>query len=166
MLMFQYFIYRSDKVINEKISKDMYKVDDLVKIKIPIHLPYIQDWGNFEKVSGQVQLKEDSYNYVSLKITRDTLFLMCVPNYEKTRLLTANVIYAKNISDHPISKRPHAPLVKRTGSDNEYRLTQNNHHFDSPVAVIENTNTDIFQNVVDPFIGVPGQPPDAIGARS
>ena len=112
MLLFQYFISQSDRFANEQISKGLYKPDELVEIKIPVNLPHIQNQTDFQGISGQVKLSDNDYNYVALKITRDTMYLMCIPNYEKTRLIGENVITAKNISDSPLAKRTTCRLLK------------------------------------------------------
>src|ERR1700761_8764985 len=89
MFFFQYLIYRSDISINEQINNNRYKSTDLVEIKIPVKLN-IQDWSEYEVISGQVKLKDTTYNYAELKMTRDTMYLKCIPNHEKGRLVNAN----------------------------------------------------------------------------
>src|ERR1700759_5085324 len=89
LLLFQYLIYQSDRSIIQKINNNHYKSSDLVEVKIPVHLN-IQDWTEFEPISGVVQLKDNNYNYAELKMTRDTIYLMCIPNANKSRLVTAN----------------------------------------------------------------------------
>lgn len=116
-LLYQYFIYQSDRVMNEHIAHNMYNVHDLVEVKVPVHFQNITEWTDYQPVSGQIQFREACYNYVKLKITRDTLFVKCIPNYEKTRLINANVICAKNIADLPVSKRNNFPSQKKSGID-------------------------------------------------
>ena len=114
--LYQYFTYKSDKVMNEHIAKNQYNVNDLVEVKIPVSLPYVTSWKNYEDVSGQVQFKNNCYNYVKLKLTADTMYVKCIPNYEKTRLISANVINAKQIGDVPVNKHENVPL-KKSGED-------------------------------------------------
>lgn len=112
MVVFQYFIYQANKFNEEQISKNLYKPSDLVEIKIPVKLPHITNWDRYERISGAVQLQENWYNYVKLKMTRDTLFVMCVPNYKTTRLISANVIYAREVSEAPLNAQKQATPLK------------------------------------------------------
>ena len=68
-LLFQYFIYQSDHSITENINNNRYRITDLVEVKIPVHLN-IQDWGDFKPISGQIKVKETTYDYAELKMTR------------------------------------------------------------------------------------------------
>ena len=112
MVLFQYVIYQSNKFNEEQISKNLYKVSDLVEIKIPVKLPKINNWGDYERISGTIQLHKNWYNYVKLKMTRDTLFVMCVPNYKTTRLINANIIYAREVSEAPLNAKKQAMQLK------------------------------------------------------
>lgn len=117
MLVFQYLIYRSNVFAEHQIAKGLYNPKDLIELKVPVHMPVSADWTHYEPISGQIQLREACYNYVKLKITKDTLFVKCVPNYSTTRLINANVIYAKNIADLPISKKGDLAGLKKVATD-------------------------------------------------
>ncbi|MGZ3751992.1 MAG: hypothetical protein ACXVB0_04580 [Mucilaginibacter sp.] len=160
MLLFQYVIYQSDHSISQRINNNHYKSTELIEVKIPVHLN-IQDWGEYEPISGQVQLKDNCYNYAELKMTRDTLYLMCIPNHEKTRLVNANIIYAKQVSDIPLNKKSHVPLTKKSISENEYNYTVI--QYQAAVTVDASTALPDYtaSNITKPFIGIPCQPPEA-----
>jgi hypothetical protein len=98
--------------MNEHIAKNMYNIHNLVMVKISVNMPGIQSWGTFENISGQIQFKKACYNYVKLKLTRDTIYVMCIPNYEKTRLTNENIINARQIDDLPGAKGNTAMLKK------------------------------------------------------
>jgi len=159
MLLFQFFIYRSDSSILNRINNNHYKNTDLVEVKIPVHLA-IQDWTEYEPISGQVQLKDNSYNYAELKLTRDTMYLRCIPNQDKSRLINANIIYAKQVSDIPVNKRSHPPLTKKSISENQYNYTILQYKAFLPVndtkAGYDYASSDIIKTSID----VPGQPPE------
>ena len=164
-LLFQYFIYRSDNAILEQINNNHYKSTDLIEVKIPVHLN-IQDWPEYEVISGQVQLKDNSYNYAELKLTRDTMYLLCIPNHNKTRLINANVIYAKQISDAPQNKKSsRLPSIKKSLIESEnYSILQ----FKGLMPAEETkagANYPVL-SVINPSIGIPGQPPEAKGILS
>lgn len=102
--------------MNEHIARNMYNVHNLVMVKLPVSMPGIQNWTDFERISGQIQFKKACYNYVKLKLTRDTIYVMCIPNYEKTRLISENIINAKQIDDLPGSKGNNT-MLKKPGID-------------------------------------------------
>ena len=77
-LFFQYMINRSDNKVIDRINLNHYRNSDLVEVKIPVDLPTLQDWTEFEAVSGQVQFKNNKYNYAEIKMTRVT------PNHRRT----------------------------------------------------------------------------------
>jgi hypothetical protein len=162
MLLQNYMMERSDRHMNELISHNLYDPNALVELKVKQNLPGINEWADYKNVSGSIQLKNACYNYVKLKFTKDTLYVMCVPNYEKTKLVDNNVIYARQINDIPTDKGDDAS-VKKGGPDNKY---------DHPQLVInflrfENIPPQGFNKVytlsTDPFIPMRGQPPKILG---
>ena len=112
--MHQYCVYLSDKFFTEQTSKGLYNVNDLTEVKIPVNMPQIIDWKAYENVTGQVQFENISYNYVKMKITRNAIYLMCVPNYSTTHLSHQNIIIAKQVKDCRVPKKNHVPYTKTT----------------------------------------------------
>jgi hypothetical protein len=166
-LLFQYLISRSDSyIINEKINKNRYVSSDLVEVKIPVHINTIQDWTEYEPISGQVQLSNACYNYAQLKLTRDTMYLMVIPNYLKTHLIKANIIYAKQVSDTPLSKKSHLPFIKKSIAETEYNYSVIRYNADIPANSIKTLPDYTFLNILKTSIGIPGQPPEGPGILS
>ncbi|QHS55996.1 hypothetical protein GWR56_10790 [Mucilaginibacter sp. 14171R-50] len=162
MLLQNYMLELSDRRMNDLISHNLYNPNALVELKIKQNLPGINEWPDYKNVSGSIQLKNACYNYVKLKFTKDTLYVMCVPNYEKTKLIDNNVIYAKQINDIPTDKG-NDTSAKKGGPDVKY---------DHPQLVIRFLNFEniqprginkIYNLSADPFIGTPGQPPETLG---
>jgi hypothetical protein len=158
-LVFQYFIDRADS----KMVKQVYanKIDDknLVLLKIPVNMPTVNDWTEYETVAGQIQLKDAYYNYVRLKMTHDTLYLVCYANTAKTQLVKANIITAKEFTDVPMSKKSDG-IAKKLNSLSEYNSTA----FVYQYAVIENIVKPGYCTLVSdldhPYINSPGKPPN------
>ena len=160
MLLFQFFIYQSDRSINNRINNNRYKTSDLVEIKIPVHLAIQENWAEYEPISGQVQLKDNSYNYAELKLTRDTMYLLCIPNPDKSRLVNANIIYAKQVSDIPMNKKSHLPLLKKSISESEYQYSIIDYQAFIPAKSSNAGHEHAFSDIVKTSIDVPGQPPE------
>jgi hypothetical protein len=163
MLLFQYFIKHSDDYANEQISKGLYKPDELVEIKVPVNLPNINEQQDFEAIAGQVKLSDNDYNYVAIKMTRDTMFLMCIPNYEKTRLIGENIITAKNVSDSPLAKKNHLPIAKKSGVDNTYNYPVPLFNLVLNTTTLQHPYTDLKQLIPTTHLSTPGQPPELQG---
>ncbi|MBD1391589.1 hypothetical protein [Mucilaginibacter glaciei] len=162
LLLLQYMINKADNFANEQISKGYYKTEDLVEIKIPVRMPYVHEQRFYENVSGQIQLKGNCYNYVALKMTRDTMYVKCVPNYNKTKLINDNVITAKEVSDGPLSKKTHTPPVKKNGIDNEYNYTITLFDLAAPAGILHTSYIDKASRLSDIHLSALGQPPELL----
>lgn len=162
MLLHMYVLDRSDRFMNELISKNLYNPNTLIEIKVKQNLPGITEWPDFKNVYGQIQLKEACYNYVKLKFTKDTLYVMCVPNYQKTRLIKSNIIYAKQINDIPQDSKDQNSSIKKGGADNKYSHPAATYRFLSFVNIPPLVIKPIHTGLVNPFIPVQGQPPEVL----
>ena len=142
-----------------------YAVDDLVSVKVPVHMPSLENWEDYAYISGKINFKNNSYNYVKLKMTKDTIFLMCVPNYKKTKLLNQNIIDARKIADIPVSKKSHIPFVKAPALS-DYSSQPLQYRFQAPVALVKATVHTISSNIIKCPIASPAQPPEALDLLS
>ena len=139
------------------------KIDEtkLIEIKIPVHFPTMQDWNEYAVIEGQIQLKDAFYNYVRLKMTRDTMFFICIPNTEKTHLVNANIITAKEINDVPLTKKGES-AVKKVNILSEYNLQAFLYHYSEFGISLKQTNRLADSPLTSPFIESPGKPPNFI----
>jgi hypothetical protein len=157
---FQYFIHEADS----QMVKEMYdnKIDHtkLIVLKIPVNMPTITDWTDYEVIAGQIQLKDTYYNYVRLKMTRDTMYFICLANKNKTLFEKANIITANQINDVPLKKSD--PLAKKTNVLSEYNIPV--FAFNHPIA--ESILASVYQSecakINPPYIDSPGKPPNRI----
>lgn len=53
-------------------------VEDLITMKIPLAVPYLQGSAEFEATSGQVKFQGEYYQLVRQKLQNDTLHVVCV----------------------------------------------------------------------------------------
>lgn len=163
-LIFEYFIHRSEVQIIKQIYENKVDATQLVQIKIPVHNPGASDWTDYEHVQGQIQLKDGFYNYVGVKMTRDTMYLVCIANSVKTKLFNANIIVAKNVSDAPLSKKgQEAPIKKVSSVSSEYNNPAVSFTFLSFTDSIDRRENPISSKLTHPYIESPGKPPNHIG---
>lgn len=161
VLFFQYFISRSDNHITKQIYENKIDAKQLVQFKLPVHMPGIKDWADYEHVSGQIQLKDGYYNYVGVKMTRDTMYLVCIANLTKTRLVNANLIVAKDISDVPLSKKStESSSVKKVTAGFEYNNPVVQYAFVNFSQLLKGYENPISAKLTHPYIESPGKPPN------
>ena len=165
ILLFQYFMNKTDVVMNEHIDQNQYNTSDLVEIKIPAKLYYSESSGDYQPISGQVRVNGNCYNYVKLKIANDTLYVDVIPNNEKTRLVQSKNVLDKQIADVPVNKKSHNTSAKQF-SDNEFNYTLLNQLARIPASIKKTTGRNSISDTTDPLLGVPGQPPETSGSLS
>lgn len=162
MLAFQYFINRSDSQLVKQMYDNKFDPEKLVELKVPVNMPTIQDWTEYEHIEGQFQFNNVYYNYVRLKMTRDTMYLICLPNNVKSNLVKANLIITKNLNDVPLSKKNATsnPLTKKVnlGYDNVYQIVHCNH---TPCTkLLMRIDNFLSPQLSHPYIESPGKPPN------
>ena len=166
MLLFQYFINRSDSIVFDQINNNRYKPADLVEIKIPANFKTIENWDEYAPVSGQVRLKDTCYNFAYLKMTKDTMYLLCLPNKEKARLKNAKTVYAREVNEIPLNEKTRIPLIKLNIFESDYNYTTIQYQPVISAEVLKIMPDYAFLNIIKIPIGVPGQPPDVLNTLS
>lgn len=156
---FQYFIHQSEVQIVKEIYENKIDATKLVEIKIPVHLPGIKKWDHYVRDNGQLQLKGVYYNYLRYKMSPDTMSFICIANSVKTRLVSANLVIAKEINDVPLSKKSHDSL-KKSGAGNEYSFQVLNYQFVAFSTLLKAIASPIAYHISDPYIESPGKPPN------
>ena len=121
-------------------------------------MPTVTEWPTYENVSGHIQFEDASYNYVKMRVTRTAIYIMCVPNYETTRLLSDNVITAKHIKDVPVPKKEHVPFGKINVIESfQFNFIQ--FAFSVPTQSLKTFDIQPVQRVQSNCLDIPEQPP-------
>ena len=159
-LLFQYYIHQSDVQMVKQIFENKIDNKKLIELKIPVNMPTIQDWPEYEVIQGQIQLKDTYYNYIRLKMTRDTMYFICIPNSVKTHMVKANVIIAKEINDVPLTQKgQHDGLIKKVNTLSEYNLTTFTYNYTEFAKPVKPLNKSVRFIINHPFVDSPGKPP-------
>ena len=90
---------KADKAIEISLDNKTYHEADLFVVKVPINLPYQNNWTGFERVDGEITIAGESYRYVQRKVENDTMFLQCIRNVEKINILQKANDYFDKIND-------------------------------------------------------------------
>ena len=144
----------------KQLNNDKLDNSSLIEIKVAVNMPTVQDWSDYQDIQGQIQYHGSYYNYVRLKMTRDTMSFMCLPNTVKSHLEKAKIAAEKNLADAPLSKKGHETSSKKAdfGYDNVYNIVKCNYiryatHL-NPAACI------VVAKLTCPYIESPGKPPN------
>ena len=133
---FNYFIDRSDALASQKFDEVLYADDLLTEVKIPLNLPYMQDMAAYERVDGNVEVDGIHYNYVKRKISGDTLYILCQPNYAKTKWVNEKTELAGGVNDLPVNKQLPAPSVKKNICQADYNLPDHEYYSNASYTLI------------------------------
>ncbi len=161
---YQYLVFKTDRFFNEQINKNLYSVDDLTEIKIPVNLPHAADWKGYINLNGEVRFANASYNYVKIRVTQKAIYLMCIPNYKTTHLSGQNIIYAKQIKDIPVTRKEHVPFGKIILMD--YNTPVIDYMFSNPQFVLQKKKLTDQSLIPNTYRSGPGQPPDMMAMVS
>ena len=147
--------------LEQKISAGEYTEDQLLEIKIPLNMPYYSD-KEYENVYGETDFNGEHYRYVKRKVSNNTLYLLCLPNKEKTGIAKVKNEFTKAVNDIPAGKQGSQPkndLIKLLTSEFKVtETTENENGFFSLSLQFINRNAavaDLFTPLTD------AQPPEA-----
>ncbi|GAC1426037.1 MAG: hypothetical protein NVS9B7_28110 [Flavisolibacter sp.] len=98
-LLFDYLQNTNDELVQLALDKNNFNDSDLITLKIPISLPYITDYKDFERVDGEVTINGIFYRYVKRKVENGELILMCLPDRKKMELMSGKEAFFKLAND-------------------------------------------------------------------
>lgn len=157
----QFMVYKSNKYFAEQTAKGFYNVKDLTEVVIPVNMPGITDWKNYENIHGQIRFGNNSYNYQKMRVTSRAIYLMCIPNYETTQLADKNIINAKDVKENPVPQKEHVPFGKIIMQDN-LNFTFVHFEFGCPVKYTQQIVVHPVQRLIPAHQDIPEQPPKAV----
>ena len=133
---FQYFITSSDQQVLLRLDSEGYSDAELSEIKVPLGLPYLTYRKSFERVNGEIVINGVHYNYVKRKISNDTLYLQCLPNFTKTKLSEAETKFASETGNNSTDSKGNA--IKKFSLSYEYSQQLPNYELEFPLMKEKN----------------------------
>lgn len=94
-----YLQQKSDTKLEAKLDNNDYDESQLIELRVPINLPYHNDWNGFERFNGEIEINGVHYKYVKRKVEKGELVLLCLPNSEKQLLRSARDNFFKLVND-------------------------------------------------------------------
>lgn len=98
-LLFNYAQQQSDVRLEASLDNNEFNESELVTIKVPLSLPYLNNQENFERVDGEIKVNGKIYKYVKRRITDGNLVLLCLPDHDKMRIESAKEEFFKYAND-------------------------------------------------------------------
>lgn len=98
-LVSDYLQQKSDTKLEAKLDNNDYDESQLIELRVPINLPYHNDWNGFERFNGEIEINGVHYKYVKRKVEKGELVLLCLPNSEKQLLRSARDNFFKLVND-------------------------------------------------------------------
>lgn len=108
LLFFNWYGYRiltsimegqADVKLEARLDRNDYDESQLIELRVPINLPYHNDWKEFERYNGSIEINGVHYNYVKRKVEKGELVLLCLPNDEKQMVQSARDQFFKLVND-------------------------------------------------------------------
>lgn len=92
-----YLQKKADRQLEAKIDVNDYNESELIEIRVPLNMPYQNNWSDFQRHYGEIELSGKIYTYVKRKIEDGYLVLKCIPNTAKQSLKNAdNILFTVN----------------------------------------------------------------------
>jgi len=118
-----YIEEREYKAQVAQLDENKYDESQLVSIKVSArHLAYYNISIQFERVDGQIEMGGVRYNYVKRRLYKDSVEMLCIPNYSGMRLNAAKNEFfglANGLQSQGPAKKSssHPPIYKSFSPD-------------------------------------------------
>ena len=160
-----YYEHQADLLLEQKLDNSDYDESQLIEIKVPLKLPYQNNWKEFERFDGEIEVDGVHYKYVKRAVYNDSLVLLCLPHEGKMKLLSARDEFFKLVNDiqHPSqgkkSDNGNSHSVKNPVT--EYYATNNHWFIPKLTALFSQANPGNLCFYSSDFSTIPTQPPEA-----
>jgi len=156
---------QADKQLEAQLDNEAYNDQDLVTITVPLSLPYLTNWKDFERTDGEIKLDGKIYHYVKQKVYEGQLILMCLPDEQKMHLENAKDDFFKLanelVNNAPSQKKSgnNSIVMKLVISDYDKLQTASSFFFSNNVNTVFSNNSSAALSPGKGF--TPEQPPEA-----
>jgi len=155
--LFRYLGQQASMQITKQIDQHSYKDAELVEIRIPLNLPYISSWGDYERLDGEITINGNHHNYVKRKIAGDTLYLLCLPNKQKDELQLAKSNFGTDAND--LDSKSDKQQIKKAEVFNQYQIQDIGYAITSEMGSLVKSYPVITSSLTYSFIDKHGRPP-------
>ncbi|SHG74995.1 hypothetical protein SAMN04488109_1676 [Chryseolinea serpens] len=95
---------RAQKDLLVRLDADNYSSNDLVVFSVPtISLPYTLQQQGYERANGEFEYQGEYYSLVKQRLENDTLFMVCIKDHHKKKLVKVLNEYTNLANNLPAS---------------------------------------------------------------
>lgn len=91
--------------ITKKVASKIEQTDDNINgnmiLKMPMKLPYPPGSNDYERISGEVEYEGELYHLVKQRFYQDTLYIVCIKDYQTKEIREAIGDCVKTFTDQP-----------------------------------------------------------------
>lgn len=96
--------YKTASDLVARLDKQQYLDEETVTLKIPMAIPYHPD-SEYKRVDGEIEHDGEFYRLVKQKLQKDTLYIVCIKDYDSKRIKQALADYVKTFTDKPVDAK-------------------------------------------------------------
>ena len=104
-----YLQYQASLELEVRLDNNDYDNAQLIELRIPLNLPYHNDWNYYERYDGEIEFRGIHYKYVKRTIEKGELVLLCLPDKTTQRLQSAKDAFFKLVNDLQQEKNGKTP---------------------------------------------------------
>jgi hypothetical protein len=162
-LLSDYMQQRADSKLEARLDQNDYDESRLIKVTMPLNMPYQNNWSDYERYDGEVEIDGVHYKYVKRKIENGQLVLLCLPNDTKMQLQSAKNDFFKLVNDLQNSSQNKSSDAGHSIKSpvTEYWQQQSNWQIEALAEQPAQYALGITVLPVTPYTSAPVQPPDA-----
>lgn len=94
----------NQKLLN-RLEANQYSDQETIVLTIPLTLPYPTYQNGFERVDGEFEYQGEHYKLVKQKLENDTLFIVCIKDFESKKIFTALADFSKLANNLPAGSK-------------------------------------------------------------
>ncbi|MEO6315832.1 MAG: hypothetical protein ABIU63_02205 [Chitinophagaceae bacterium] len=160
-LAFRYFMQRSEEQLVQQLDQHQYNESELLEVSIPLHLPYSRNSDEFERVDGSIEENGTHYSYVKRRVFNDTLYIMVIPNRQKTQLEKDKTSFSSEMNDNAAAKTGKVPVAKKMVFSADFNHTAIQYSFTTFFIAVSTTEENLSLLLHNTDLDTAGHPPKA-----
>jgi len=83
----------------QRLDCDDYTESETITLKMPTSLPYTSDEEDYKRVDGEIEFNGEFFRLVKQKLSKDTVYIVCIRDTESGRIERSLNDYVKTFSD-------------------------------------------------------------------
>ncbi|MHB1920643.1 MAG: hypothetical protein ACYCOO_00265 [Chitinophagaceae bacterium] len=104
------FRFQANFQLEKHIESGHFPKQEEFIVKVPVNLPYLQNWKNFDRVDGDWEINGICYNAISHRLYQDTMYTVVIRDPYKNQLYHMMAFLTHQLTNAlPGAPREHIP---------------------------------------------------------